>query len=53
MKMFLWRLYLLDIVHALKTSHASKMLDIVGICSFFIYVFWKRPNNGQVIQSLF
>ena len=30
--MFLFSLYLLDIVNALKTSHVSKMLDNVGIC---------------------
>ena len=31
-KMFLLSLYLLDIVNNSKTSHASRMLDIVGIC---------------------
>ena len=30
--MFLFSLYLLDIVNASKTSHASKMLDVVCIC---------------------
>ena len=30
--MFLLSLYLLDIVNISKTNHASKMLDIVGIC---------------------
>ena len=30
--MFLLSLYLLDIVNTSKTSHASKMLNIVGIC---------------------
>ena len=30
--MFLLSLYLLDIVNTSKTSHAFKMLDIVGIC---------------------
>ena len=28
----IYSLYLLDIVNTSKTSHASKMLDIVGIC---------------------
>ena len=34
--MLLLSLYLLDIVNTSKTSHASKMLDIVGICVYIL-----------------
>ena len=47
--MFLLSLYLLDIVNISKTSHASKMLDIVGICVIHLNetfgVFFKKKKK--------
>ena len=56
---------MLDVINTSKTCHASKMLDIVGICvnnfneTFFFFFFLKktlcilrRPYNEQVIRFL-